>query len=311
MKNKGISLVELLVAMVITGIILTAAVSMFVSSNRVFRANRDAAEMSEDVRNAITTLEFVFSRWGAGVPCPGNPQTGDNNNCQIANEIPPCNNQYPPTDPMCMDIGQNGSSVTFYANLYGTGFVTARKDEDELEDDYPDDEDDSDEDDDDDDDDEDEDEEVEDESTVWFKAIGCRLSTASNQNCYYIWNGGRLKAGYDNDRKPIVVSLRGTLNQTDCIDINNRVNISVDNVIFEPGDYITRVPHRIRIYMQGNDLFMDREDMAVGCNDREIAVRIGRVEEFRVTPAGRSVRVQATFLSADGRRYQIVRFYGR
>ena len=282
MKNKGISLVELLVAMVITGIILAAAVSMFVGSNRVFSGNRDVAEISEDVRNAITTLEFVFSRWGAGVPCPGNPQTGVNNNCQIVNtQIPPCNDQYPPTDPMCMDIvdiDQNRSSVTFYANLYGMGFVTNVQNN-------------------------------------IATAISCRLSTAQNQNCYYIWNGGRLKTGYDSNGQPIVVSLPGNLNQTDCIDIDNRVNIIVSNFSPEPGDYITRVPHRIRIYVENMEnnrwLVMERRDMAEECGDTEPPVRIGRVENFRVTTSGRSVSVEATFLSADGRRYQIVRFYGR
>ena len=371
MKNKGISLVELLVVMVVTGIILAAAVSMFVSSNRVFRGNRDVAEISEDVRNAVTTLEFVFSRWGAGVPCapightvppaggglpggpgtggglPGGPGTGgglpvlptpdprgrglpglptpdpigggspglptpdpigggspglptpdpirDPINtvprdatpvdlevpplpaCTIieTNRIPPCN-QYPPTDPMCMDIGRDGS-VTFYGNLYGMGFVTNVQDNN-------------------------------------ARAISCRLNTAENQNCYYIWNGGRLKLGYDDNRQPIVVSLQNSLNQTDCTGgINNRVNISVNNVTLDPGDYITRVPHRIRIYVEDGWLFMDREDMAVGCNHTENAfrVRIGRVENFNVTTRGRSVRVEATFLSADGRRYRIERFYGR
>lgn len=66
MKNRGISLVELLVAIVVSTIILGAVLSMFIGSNIAFRGNRDIAEMSEDVRNAITTLEFLFSRWGLG-----------------------------------------------------------------------------------------------------------------------------------------------------------------------------------------------------------------------------------------------------
>ncbi|MEJ5339479.1 MAG: prepilin-type N-terminal cleavage/methylation domain-containing protein [Aquificaceae bacterium] len=275
MKNRGISLVELLVAIVVATIILGAVASMFIGSNRAFRGNRDVSEMSEDVRNAITTLEFLFSRWGAGVPCPGNT-TDQNNVCNInPNLIPPCNNQYPPQDPMCMDIA--GSSVTFYANLYGIGFVRAVSGNN---------------------------------ATV----ISCRLNTGANQNCYYVWHNARIKPGYDNNGRPVVVSLGGSLNQPDCMTGMNTVSIPANlgnNVNLGAGDYITRVPHRITIRMDGDWLVMDRVDMAGNCTDNENAVRIGRVQNFSVQAQGRSVRVDATFLSADGRQYQITRYYGR
>ncbi|MDW8095205.1 MAG: type II secretion system protein, partial [Aquificaceae bacterium] len=115
--KRGVTLTELLVAIVVSSIILTAIVSIFSTSNLALRRGKETAELTEDVRNAITTLEFVFSRWGSGVPC-------ENNQCNIGNTIPDCPNtnlQPPPRDPMCMTI--IGQEVRFFANLYGMGFV--------------------------------------------------------------------------------------------------------------------------------------------------------------------------------------------
>lgn len=260
--RRGFTLVELLVAIMVSSIILLAVASLFMGSNRAFRVNRDVAEMSEDVRNAITTLEFIFSRWGAGVPCA-------NNNCNITNNIQPCNNQYPPQDPMCMDI--SGGRVIFYANLYGIGFVN-NIDANNI------------------------------------SLVSCRLNTSSNQNCYYVWSSGRVIL--DNNQ-PKIVSLNGNVNQ-DCISGVNAVSISrTTNPDLLQGNYITRVPHRITLYVQGEWLMMDREDMAQACNDTETAIRIGRVQNFSVQTQGRSVVVNATFVSADGRTYPITRVYGR
>lgn len=61
-QRKGISLVELLIAIVIGIIVTSALTGLFVGSNRAFLKNREISELAEDVRNAITTLEFIFSR---------------------------------------------------------------------------------------------------------------------------------------------------------------------------------------------------------------------------------------------------------
>lgn len=179
------------------------------------------------------------------MPCPGNA-IDQNNVCNInPNAIPPCNNQYPPPDPMCMDIA--GNSVTFYANLYGIGFVSAVTGNN---------------------------------ATV----ISCRLNTGANQNCHYVWHNARIKSGYDSNGIPIVVSLGGSLNQPECITGMNTVTIpiSIGNANLGEGDYITRVPHRVTLRVEGEWLVMDRTDMANICADNENSVRIGRIQGFSV-----------------------------
>ncbi|MEM4675802.1 MAG: prepilin-type N-terminal cleavage/methylation domain-containing protein [Nitrososphaerota archaeon] len=273
MNRRGFSLLELLVAIVVSSIILLAMASLFIGSNRAFRVNRDVSEMSEDVRNAITTLEFVFSRWGVGVPCA-------NNQCNIGNTIPPCGNQYPPADPMCMDI--NNNTVSFYANLYGFGFVQNV-------------------------------------AGGVANIISCRLNSGQNQNCYYVWRSARLESGFDINGRPIAVRLPNFNGQPDCI-ANSNPNLSINanlttsaggNMVLQTGDYISRAPHMITLRLQGGWLVMDRVDMGTGCTDNENAVLIGMVENFQVQTQGRSVIVNATFVSADGRRYPITRIYGR
>ena len=280
--KRGFTLTELLVAIIISSIILLAVVSMFITSNRALRSGRDVSEMSEDVRNAITTLEYIFSRWGSGVPCA-------NNQCSIGPTIPDCPNtnlQPPPNDPMCMTI--SGQEVRFFANLYGTGFVVSV-------------------------------------SGNQANIISCRLNTGNNQNCYYIWNGGRLKTGFGTRGRPVPVQLASFSGQPDCIG-SNAPNLTIsttvnrwlnegNGTILEPGDYITRAPHYIRLYVKDDGwLMMDRTDMGVGCQDNAVgenAVRIGRVQSFSAQKVGRSVRIDVVFVGSDDRTYRIVRVYGR
>lgn len=313
MKVRGLTLVELLVAIIVSSIILTAMVSMFLVSNIAFRGGRDISEMSEDVRNAITTLDFIFSRWGVGVPCL---DYRNDNKCNIQDTIQPCleaatlpspgQPKVIITDPMCMTVlaGQAEESavsnsvgmgqdlnVTFYANLYGFGFVESIQNNQ-------------------------------------ARIISCRLNSSTNQNCYYLWDGGKIKTGFDSRGLPIPVRLPSFNGQPDCMispSVNLTLPISLNTVSggsvnLSEGDYISRAPHKITLRVQTIDgkswLFMDRVDMS-SCNDNsfgENAVRIGRVlspQHFHVRTEGRSVRVDVTFVSADGRKYEITRYYGR
>lgn len=138
-RVKGVSLVEILNAIAVDAIITLALTFLFVGSNRAFLGNRASAGLTEDVRNAITTLEFVFSRWGTGVPCR-------DNNCTIESPPPPCSS-YPPYDPQCITL--TSSSVEFYANIYGYGFVTTA-------------------------------------TNTTASIISCRLDSSSRDNYYYI-----------------------------------------------------------------------------------------------------------------------------
>lgn len=276
MGKKGFSLVELLVAIVISVIIVAALTSLFIVGNRTFRTNKQVSDITDDVRNAITTLDFVFSRWGTGVPCP---QSG----CSLQTPPPDCVG-YPPTDPMCLTI--NGPDVVFYANLYGIGFV-----------------------------------QIIDTNSNTANIVSCRLNGNGNQNCYYIWNAGTLKGGFTNGT-PRYYSFQTFTGSPDCISSPN-ANLSVSRSLTEQsnqnpsalnldtGDYISRVPHRVRLYLSNGFLFMDRVDMANICNDNENAIRLARASAFSAQKVGRSVRVDITFVGEDGRTFPITRYYGR
>lgn len=120
-ENRGFTLIELLTAILIVFLVVGALLGLYVASNRAFMVSSDVASLTEDVRNTVTTLDFIFSRWGVGVPCR-------NNDCSVvvsninSGILPDCDSTYPPSDPMCATIGSG--SVTFYASLGGMGVVT-------------------------------------------------------------------------------------------------------------------------------------------------------------------------------------------
>lgn len=274
MDRKGFTLVELLVAVVISMIIIGALTSLFIVGNRTFTTNKQVTDITDEVRNAVTTFDFLFSRWGAGVPCP---QSG----CTLQTPPPDCT-AYPPSDPMCITI--NGSEVVFYANLYGIGFVQSINSNN-------------------------------------ANIVSCRLNSNGNQNCYYVWNAGVLKGGFNNGT-PRYYSFSTFSGSPDCINSSN-VNLIVSRSLTEqatqnpqtlnldPGDYISRVPHRIRININNGFLVMDRTDMASLCNDSENAVRLARVSNFSAQKTGRSVRIDITFVDDKGKTFSITRYYGR
>ncbi len=119
--NRGFTLIELLTAILIAILIIGALLGLYVASNRAFGVSSDISSLTEDMRNTVTTLDFIFSRWGVGVPCRNNDCSAMVSN--VNNGIlPDCDSTYPPSDPMCVTVGS--SSLTFYASLGGMGVVT-------------------------------------------------------------------------------------------------------------------------------------------------------------------------------------------
>ncbi|MCX7738183.1 MAG: prepilin-type N-terminal cleavage/methylation domain-containing protein [Hydrogenothermaceae bacterium] len=274
-ENKGFTLTELLVAVIISMIILLALTSLFIVGNKTFKSNKEISDINEDVKNAITTLDFLFSRWGAGVPCP-------DEGCNLQSPPPDCSS-YPPKDPMCITIIDR-NQIIFYGNLYGLGFVK-------------------------------------DVNNSNAGIISCRLSSSVGQNCYYVWNGGKLKGGY-NGETPRYFSFSTFPGSQDCItykDVNLTVSSSLiepgnqnpQTITLSPGDYITRVPHQIKIYVNNGKLYMDRTDMASVCKDNENSVMLGNVSKFLAQKEGRSVRLDITFIDSTGKTFSITRYYGR
>lgn len=285
--KRGFSIVELLIALTIASITLAAFTTMFIAGNRTFRANREVSNSVEEVRNAIMMLEFIFSRWGIGVPCT-------NNNCSSSfsstTSIPNCETTYPPSHPLCMTVSDGGRRAIFYASLGGIGFVTKTTTSG---------------------------------SSTTANVIGCRLNSSSSQNCYYIWRNWRVKSDNGSIKG---YRLEGNIPENHCLNSNNvseNGNLSLNGRIFElgstsnsitldPGDSIMRIPHKITIYVANDNwLMMDKTDMASQCNDDEAAIRVARVSSFNIEPVAFGVRIDATFLTTDNRSYSVTRYFGR
>ncbi len=268
--KKGFTLVELLIVMILIFLIVGAVLSIHLKSSELFKEGKELSDVTEDARIAITTLDFVFSRWGMGVPCA-------NNTCIISDVLPYCNIPLsgntlisPPTlpsDPMCIDTGTNGEEAVFYANLEGFGFVVNS-------------------------------------TGTLADILSCRLDTSPTQNCYYIWRNGVVLNPSNNTFFPLSVPLNGTINGVDCInttDPNVQINAYTSGITLEPGDYITRVPYIIRIYIDninGTDwLMMKKIDLATACNNNEPAIKLAPVESFNATVIGRAVKLIITFVN--------------
>ncbi|MCD6397319.1 MAG: prepilin-type N-terminal cleavage/methylation domain-containing protein [Spirochaetaceae bacterium] len=299
MRKKGFTLVEILVAIVLASIILIAVVGLYIASDRSFKKTKPVSDVLEEMRSGIATLDFVFSRWGAGVPCY-------NNTCTIGSTIPACSG-YPPTDPMCMtcndgDLANGCSDIEFYANLYGLGFAVSA-------------------------------------TTSFANIISCRLSTTDNQNCYYIWQGGKVVNYNSTATLPPAYGFNVNFDSIDCINFSGSPNLTIDNPIMcqwingtldcdnnntyslQAGDVIIRVPHKVEFYVaQDTDgsywLMMDKTDMESGCNSNETALKVARIKDansFKVYAIGRSVKVVITF-ATQGPKEQtltIERYFGR
>ncbi len=297
MRKKAFTLVEILVAMILASIILVAVLGLYVASDKVFKKTKPVSDVLEEMRSGIVTLDFVFSRWGAGVPCY-------NNNCNIGTTISACSS-YPPTDPMCMtcnsgDLTTGCSDVEFYANLYGMGFVIAA-------------------------------------TTSSASLVSCRLDTSDNQNCYYIWENGGVVNYNSTTASPPAYGFNVSFNSIDCVDFNGAPNLIINDpdmcewvngtldcsyvYSVQSGDIITRVPHKVRLYVdQDTDgsywLMMDKTDMESGCNSDENAVKVARIKDansFKVYAVGRAIKVVITFATQGLKEqtFTIERYFGR
>ncbi len=297
MKKQGFALIEILIAIVLASIILIAVLGLYIGSEKSFKRTKPVSDVLEEMRGAMATLDFVFSRWGAGVPCY-------NNTCILGTTIPACSG-YPPTDPMCMTCNNgnltNGcSDVEFYANLDGLGFVANA-------------------------------------TTTLANLVSCRLSAGNTQNCYYIWSNGKV-IGYNATlNPPPIYGFNTTFTIVDCIDFNGTPNLIINDpdmcewvngtlncayvYTLQPGNIITRVPHKVRLYVAQDSngtywLMMDKTDMASGCNENEPALKIAEIKDadsFKIYSAGRAVRVVITFVSQGPKKetFTIERYFGR
>jgi type II secretory pathway pseudopilin PulG len=270
--KKGFTLVEVLVVMILIFVIIGAVLTVYLISVKIFKEGKELSDLTEDARIAITTLNFIFSRWGMGVPCA-------NNTCVMNDTLASCNVNLVngalltppelPQDPMCITINNTTKEIYFFANLEGFGFVVNS-------------------------------------TGSIVNVVSCRLNTSLTQNCYYIWRNGVVLNPSNNTYFPSSVPLNGTINGIDCINTpapNAQLNAYTSGIILEPGDYITRVPYLIRIYVKNingiNWLMIKKIDLATACNNNEHSVKLAPVKDFSAEILGRAVKLTITFVNLN------------
>jgi hypothetical protein len=265
-----------------------AALGLYFASDKIFKQTRPISDVLEEMRSAIATLDFVFSRWGVGVPC-------DNNTCNeaISECVGPPPDNYPPYNRLCMsckngDFSSGCSNVEFYANLEGYGFVVSV-------------------------------------NGTQANLISCRLSKDENDNYYYIWQGEKI-VNYNSSGSPLIYQLLGlNPNNQDCInftgDSNAQVNALVNgtgNYTLQPGDMITRVPHKVRLYVDSTSdgywLYIEKTDMADPT--KQSTTMLGRVKDsnsFKVYSERRAIKVEVEFQSQSKpeKALKIIRYFAR
>jgi prepilin-type N-terminal cleavage/methylation domain-containing protein len=285
-KQKGFTIIEILVVIVLCTIILMAASGLYLASSKIFRETRPVSDVLEEMRSAIATLDFVFSRWGTGVPCK-------NNSCNIGNIITICDD-YPPSNPLCMkcnsgDFSSGCNDIEFYANLEGYGFVVSVNENQ-------------------------------------ANLISCRLSTDRNDNYYYIWEGDKL-VNYNGTGNPTIYQLSDlNPNNQDCVNFTGSSNAQVNTLVIgtvnytlQPGDIITRVPYRVRLYIsydsddKGYWLYMKKFDIGRGTT---YTTKLGRVKDsdsFKVYNEGRAIKAEVEFQSQSEpeKTLKIIRYFSR
>lgn len=301
LNNKGLTLAEIMVAIAISVIILGAVTSLYITSDRSFKRTKSSSDVKEIGKTGMAQLEWLFQRWGTSTPC-GNE---DPSQCTLVNS---CGSTYPPQSTMCITILERNpcDEVLFYANLYGNGFVHLPTVE----------------------------------QPISMNIKSCRLSTASQQNCYHIKRGAKFIRDQQNPNvyKPLIFSISGLSNNNlVCTDGTLTPNATIDptatalngylkdennnlitNYSFEGGEILLRVPHRIRLFCQQNSednnnlwLYMEATDMAIACNANEPAQPLIPVNSFQATVVGQGVRIELEAREPNGQIFRMQRFFGR
>ena len=306
MENKGLTITELLVAIFISAIILSAMGFLYSTSNKVFSQTEGIQNAKDYIDNGMTQLQWFFDRWGAGVPC--NDPTGANN-CTV---VRPCqdsngNFDFPPPSSICITYQQNQTypscdDVYFYGTMGGEGFVSR----------------------------------VSSPSTV--TVMSCRLNQAPNNNCYLVKRGGIWFRDYQNQNTVLFFQISGlSQNNLDCISSNSLSNANMSRTVnalngqvyvqngptappqLQNGDLLIRAPSLIHLYCQTNPqdgnlwLYAQTTDKSP-CGNNKGPYALMPVNTFQVINDPYKdgyVEVRISFRGKDGKLITMDRIFGR
>ncbi|MGC9007436.1 MAG: PilW family protein [Sulfurihydrogenibium sp.] len=286
MKNKGFTLTELLIAIVVASITLLAITSLFMVGNRVVKEVKPVSEAMEEAQSGLATLDFLMSRWGVGFPCTKCNVTTSLPNCPDYDAFPSTPNPYG-DNPLCITIedkdNDRNSEVYFFASLGGSGFVI-RVDNNKAD------------------------------------LISCRLSKSDTNNCYYRFRNGnfldfiQLKSlSSDNADCSKLENLSQSNAKTSAdVDVLSAGDFKVKSGRLAEGDFIVRAPHFIKLYVKNGWLMMDKKDVDP-CNANENAVTIAKVTEFKAERVGMGVKFTIKFQSQTdpSKTFTVEKYYSR
>jgi type II secretory pathway pseudopilin PulG len=298
-RKRGFTVVEFLVSILISLLILGAISIAFIGANRGFQQNKPISQAIQEAQNSLVTLDFLFSRWGIGVPSSnsnipiyimdydGTIEKDRNGNpvlWQPANL--PDGIVFPPAYPfwyLAADTNGDGKNDTiyFFASLGGAGYIINCPN-----------------------------------NAPPCNILSCRLTSNKDNGCYFIFSADGTSIKYY-----VLGSSDLAKDNIDCLNLqNNKTSNTTINIGgLNPGDRFQRVPHLIKIYETPIDnktswLTFDRTDLANDCNDSENATYVGRIRKgsFQITPIGQNlitptgqisqnaVELQADFVDENG-----------
>lgn len=264
MNNKGYSMVELLIAIVISSVILGAVMLSYTGTLRVFK---DVKSISDTIQTKTPSIELIaryFERWGVGVVSREMVAT-----CRSCSDY--STDCCPPNSKtMYITTTNDCSDITFFGNVHGFGFVRGP---DPIS------------------------------NPASIVSCRLRInSETSKHNCYVLWRDNFPLNDFI-DNKPIPVEATGlSIDNKECLTLTagTTSNATINSTLqsksggspktLKAGDSLQRFPHRIRLYCNSNSndngrkwLYADITDTASACNADEKAAAIAPVENFQVT----------------------------
>jgi len=249
---RGVSLIEVLIAIAISLLILVGVFNTIKSSGEIFWNQKILSDLIENARNTEIQLRFYFSRWGFGMQ-----EDPSSDSCEFVFSKTLSETKFP-RNRFCLmiDNGTPCDRITFYGNTGGYAIVLDEKDEN------------------------------------YFYAHRCRIKKYSNPNkryYYYIWRKDKVLALTDGKKLSNAGLESGGNCGLDGDFKNGKIKKKVKDIYgvsvnLQPSDAIISVPEIIRLYCRQKDgtlyLYVSEKEG----DKRAISYPLTPVKEFKAYP---------------------------
>lgn len=266
MNNKGYSMVELLIAIVVSSVILGAVMLSYTGTLKVFK---DVKSISDTIQTKTPSIELIaryLERWGVGVV--SKEQITDCRSC--SNYSTDCCPPYSRT--MYITTTNGCSDITFFGNIYGFGFIRGPEPISNTAD-------------------------IVSCRLSTTSEQNCYVLWRDNFPLNSVSNNIVIPVeatGLSIQNKECMTLKAGTVSNATINSILQSKSGGSSKTL-KAGDSLQRFPHKIRLYCNSNPgdnnrkwLYADLTDTTSACNANENATPIAPVENFQVTklPSG-------------------------